>query len=381
MGFRLYQYRLKCLIKNKSNMFWTFLFPIVLSTFFSMAFGNLYNAELFATIPIAVVQTKEYTENADFQKALKETKGGDTDSGTMFKVTECTKEEARQLLDDSKVDGYIEMGEATTLYVKKSGLNQTIIKIFLDSYSQITNTVTHIAASNPAAVAAVIEDVSNPVDYLVNAQITDKKPDLTLNYYYALLAMTCLYGCFWGVTEITLIQADLSVKGARINIAPVHKLKLLMCNLAAAYTIHMAGVMILMAYFIQVLKLNFSDNLGYVLLTCFLGSLLGVTFGAMIGAMTKKDEGFKSAVLSGVVMTGCFLAGLMMVQMKYIIAMKAPFMKYVNPAHIITDAFYSLYYYDTFGRFYMNVALMLGYTGLFSLITYLIIRRRQYASL
>ena len=46
-----------------------------------------------------------------------------------------------------------------------------------------------------------------------------------------------------------------------------------------------------------------------------------------------------------------FLAGLMFVDMKYIIAVKAPFLSYINPAALISDAFYSLYLFDSHSRF------------------------------
>ena len=40
-----FKYILKALFKNKMLIFWTFAFPIILGTFFNMAFSNIENSE------------------------------------------------------------------------------------------------------------------------------------------------------------------------------------------------------------------------------------------------------------------------------------------------------------------------------------------------
>lgn len=382
MILRLYIYRIKCLLKDKSNLFWTFIFPIVLATFFNMAFSNIYSAEEFQSIPIGLIDNKKDEKYQDFYEVVvNASMSKENLDNKLFEVTVCDEKEAGKLLQDNKIKGYIILGSEIQLFVKNSGLSETIIKTFLDTYTQITKTVTTLISNNPMAMEQIMNDVNETLNYVKSKEDSINPPDLTLNYYYALLAMACLYGCFWGLREITLIQANLSTKGARINVAPIHKMKLLICNLFAAFTIHFFGVALLLVYLILGLGINFKDNFGYVILTSVVGSILGVTFGAMVSAVVKKEEEVKYAIISGVVMLGCFLSGLMMVQMKYIVATKAPIVQYINPAHLITDAFYSLYYYDTLERFTLNIVLMVGYCILFSTITFLITRRRAYASI
>jgi ABC-2 type transport system permease protein len=67
--------------------------------------------------------------------------------------------------------------------------------------------------------------------------------------------------------------------------------------------------------------------------------------------------------------------------MKYLIAEKAPIIGYINPPSLITDIFYSLYYYDEYTRIYINLCILIVLTIIFGGITYLKIRRRQYASI
>jgi ABC-2 type transport system permease protein len=59
--------RLKCLIRDKESVFWTLFFPILLATFFNLAFSNLTKQEDFNTINIAVINNEAYQNNESFK--------------------------------------------------------------------------------------------------------------------------------------------------------------------------------------------------------------------------------------------------------------------------------------------------------------------------
>ena len=52
--------RLKMLLRTKATIFWTLVFPIILATFFNLAFGNLAEEEKFEPFNIAVIQNENY---------------------------------------------------------------------------------------------------------------------------------------------------------------------------------------------------------------------------------------------------------------------------------------------------------------------------------
>jgi ABC-2 type transport system permease protein len=58
-----------------------------------------------------------------------------------------------------------------------------------------------------------------------------------------------------------------------------------------------------------------------------------------------------------------------------------PPLAFINPARWMTDAFYALYYFDTYGRFIESVVGMVIFTTVFAGLTYFVIRRRKYVSL
>ena len=65
-----FKYTLKTLFKNKILIFWTFAFPLIMATFFNMAFKNITNSEKLDIIDIAVVNNEEYQNNEIYRNTL-----------------------------------------------------------------------------------------------------------------------------------------------------------------------------------------------------------------------------------------------------------------------------------------------------------------------
>ncbi len=370
-----YRYRLKCIFKDRQLIFWTFLFPILLATLFNLAFSNLSSADNFVKVNVAVVQNAELDQNPAFTQALE---GADD----LFVVQNTTQEEADKLLKDNQIDGYIVFDSALNLVVNQSGLSQTIIREFLDDFKQSSATIITIITENPSALEnGVLAGVSSRTEYLTAVSASQSNPDPVVNYFYALIAMTCLYGGFLGVKEVVAIQADLSAIGARINLAPTNKLMVFLSSILAATTVQLLELLMLLFFLIEVLGISFGNQLGYIVLTCVVGSLTGVTFGSCIAAIIKKSEGLKIGILIGSTMTMSFLAGMMSADMKYLIMINFPILGYLNPINLITDCFYALYYYNSHTQFFTDILLLCGFIIAFSSVTYFVLRRQKYASL
>ncbi|MGI6119536.1 MAG: ABC transporter permease [Desulfosporosinus sp.] len=378
MFAHIFIYRLKCLFRDRETIFWTALFPLLLATFFYVAFSNLNSGETFQAIKIAVVDDKQYQKNHHFKSLLNEVSKGDN---RLFNLTIASKDQADQLLKTNSIAGYLIVESPIKLVVNKSGLNQNIIKSFIDNYEQTTAAVTSILTEDATKQQELIDNLGKREKYVKEVSGTSAEPNSILNYYYALIAMACFYGSLLGSREVTDIQADISPTAARINMGPVHKLKTFIYSSSASLLIHFAGLLVLLAYLYFALKVNFGSKTGYVLLTSFVGSVAGISFGTFISAIVKKSEGIKIAILIGSTMLCSFLAGMMYPSMKYIVAQKMPILSYLNPVNLLTDAFYCLYYFDTFSRYALNMGALFCFIIVFCSGTYFIIRRRRYASL
>lgn len=381
MFFHNYKYRIKCIVRDKQMMFWTLIFPIILATLFNLAFTNLSSAEDFSTINIAIVKDLKYNDYKEFIDTINLVSDGKNDDD-LFKVENTTKDKAQELLDDNNIEGYIFFDEDINVVVKKSGMNQTIIKSFVDEYKQTISTVTTIIEKNQDAVSQIdMNNLLERTNYIKEVAISNTSPDITVNYFYTLIAMACLYGGFFGLKEVAYIQGNQSYQGARISVAPVHKLKVAMASMAAATTVQLFDIGLLIAYICLVLKISFANQLGYIILACIMGVITGVTYGTCLGVILKKKEGIKIGILICSTMTMSYLAGMMYDKMKYIVNSNMPLLNYINPINLIADSFYSLYYYDTTTKYFINIGILCGLSILFSVITYLVLRRQKYASL
>ena len=110
-------------------------------------------------------------------------------------------------------------------------------------------------------------------------------------------------------------------------------------------------------------------------------TLLGITFGAFVTALVRGSQGLKEGVVLAVSLAGASLAGMNVAELKYIVETYAPWLALINPAHHITDAFYALYYFDTYDRFVASAVGLVVFTVLFACGTYYVVRRRAYVSL
>jgi ABC-2 type transport system permease protein len=285
------------------------------------------------------------------------------------------------LLDNNDIQAYIAGGEDPVLFVKQNGINETIMKTFLDNYRQTEYSVQTIMEKNPDALnQGLIADVMK-YDSYVNEKKDPNKPDALLIYFYALLAYTCIFAANRGLEEVINIQADQSKQGARVNVSPISKMKLFLCNLLASFTVHCGSLILLFVYMYYGIKVNFGDNIVFTFITCLVGSLTGLALGATVGVWVKKKAEVKEAILTMVVLGGGFLSGMMVADMKYLIQEKVPLLSYINPVNLVSDSLYSLYYYDTYDRFLLDMIILCVMTVLLGLLSYLGIRRKNYASI
>ena len=103
--------------------------------------------------------------------------------------------------------------------VANPGLSPSIIKVFADEYLQTAANWRSVMVLDPQIDTAALQRTASR-EWLANRPLSSANPDTTLVYFYALIAMTCLYGGFWGMKEIMQVQADQSTQAARVVISP-----------------------------------------------------------------------------------------------------------------------------------------------------------------
>lgn len=376
MFLHLFKNRLKILLRDRELMFWTLIFPFILGTLFFMAFSKLGTSNQYQDIHIAIIDNENYQQDTYLKTTLEAVSQG---ADKLFSVESLEETQAKEKLAKKEITGYMIDGK---LVVNQEGIKETIVKTFLDQYQQRKSTIETIINMNQGQISPeLIASLTKDTNYITSTTYGRESPDSTVNYFYTLIAMTCLYGGFWGVKEIRDIQANQSSRAVRINLAPVHKLKTILYNLSATFCINIVSILLLLAYLTLGLKIDFGTQFLLVLLVCLIGCMNGIAIGMCIGTVCKKGEGTKTGILLTTTMTGAFLSGMMYHEMKYIINTNIPIVGYLNPSNLITDSLYALYYYDTYTKFLLNMSILGGITLLLLGISYYTIRRQKYESL
>lgn len=369
--------RLLCLFRDRVVIFWALIFPIILSTFYSLAFKNIAAGNVFGTINIAVVDNEDL--DANLYKTMEEVEI--SENKKMFNAQKVSKDEAFKLLEDKKVTGIVEVNEGkVSLTVNNSGLYQTIAKAFLDEYLQTTAAVTNLIDISSKNPQVIIDDIMNSKDY-VTYKTDNKVANAILVMYFSVIGMALIYGGFWGTENIINLQANLSTKGIRVAISPVNRFKMILIYTLAAFIVHFMIILIFLAYLNFALGVDFGDKLIYVLIVSALGSLTGITYGLFIAiALKKVSKGVKIMVTTFTGIIGGFFSGMMMVDMKYIFQTKVPVLNYINPVGVITDALHTINYFGVTSRYFLNIGILAIMVIAFTVGTFLFYRRDSYES-
>lgn len=364
-------------LRVKDVLVWLIIFPIVLGTFFKIVFTDLWDkTEVFDTVPVAVVET---SEDKIFHSVIDEIESSDS---PLLKVTYTDKDKAMKLLEDKKITGiiFIENGEKSLTVASESGTNETIVKSFLEQYMVQEKIITDTVKNDPAKLNEVISVLGDSSSYVENIPLTEGDPDPYTAYFYNLIAMVGLFGSITGLHIVINNQANLSPIGARRNCSPTPKLVSIIAALIGSFIVQAICVIISVSYIAFILKVDFGARLPLVYVSGIIGGITGVSMGFFVGSFGNMSEGIKVGISMAFSMICCFLSGLMVGNMKAILAEKAPWVNEINPAALISDSFYCLDVYSDYDRYIRKSVTLLIICAAFILTGSLLTRRKKYAS-
>ena len=418
-------FNLKVLVSNRSLVFWTLAFPILLGILFKVALGDIVNKEAFDTVPVAVVNSQVYKDSA-FKIAFDElTKTGDSSvTGSdkpLLRVTEVSDlDVGKKQLQNEKVDGIVEITGTPSegmvkdtqakLTITTNGLNQTILKIILDEITQRVDMIstltereitTQLAASMPRPanptlnpvgsppvapafnteqIAKSVQDQLSPSGFILQDR-SPKSMDLLMAEFFSLVAMAALYGGMFSLTIMNNAQPPLGVIGRRIAVSPTSKAKLIISGIITSYLVELIGLLALLALCHFLFQVDFGANWGLTVLLASVGALAGLSFGAAISTLVPGGENAKIGVLIAVTMLGAMLAGMMGGAMRYAVDFRFPMVNKFNPVALITDGYYNLFFHPGYDGYWQDIVILLVISAVLLGASVIVLRRQRYDSL
>lgn len=384
-----FKYSLKVLFRNKALIFWTYIFPLILALLFNLAFKDIESNEVLKTIDIAVVNSESFENDTIAKNILKELSN---EENKIFNIKYTDLEKSKELLENKEISGYIIYDNDIKIVINNNGINETILKYTLDEIQNTKNMVNIMLTSsitkeiNNGNININYNEIYNNIMNKISNtniklnDISNKNLSYTMIEYYTLIAMAALYGSMLSMYITNYNDARMCPVGKRKNVSPTNKMTLIVSGLLSSYIVQLIGMFILFMFMIFILKIEFI-KLGKVIFLSLLSSLAGLSLGVFVSSVFKAKENTKTGIIITITMICCYLSGMMGITMKYIIDTNIPIINKINPANMITDALYSLYYYEDNIRYSFNIISLIIFSTIMILISYLKLRREKYDSI
>lgn len=381
MFFHVLRYRMLAYIRDRETVFWSLLFPLILTSVLSLVMSGLTNEEIvIAPAKAAVVQTDHYAAQTPLQEAIRAL---NADQEAPFEFTlVATPEEAKEQLIQGDIDGYFipQDDYALDLHVTKSGMWQTMLEEFQITYSSNARMIVNIMETNP------IKGMSLLLSGLPESRLQFEKIDPDQNVtnpwgsmYFAQIALIALYASLQAVTEGSAVDPSIYPVGLRQRMTPQHHLGIVLSSFFAVFFMSLfnVGVYLVFSQFVLGLDFGLTTYPLYAIGISVAGIMCGIALGFLVSAWIPGKRNRHNVAIA-ISMFMVFFAGMMQMHVRQIVRTFIPFIKYINPADMITDGFYALMYYGDKTRALMNIGLLVTFAAVCLVFTFIRIRRTRY---
>lgn len=391
----------KSLARTPSVIVWVLAFPLIMSAIFLFMFSGMRTDGVVDPVPVALVAPADEKDDApagsftQVAEALAEP--GEDQLLDLRRVG--TADEAEVLLSSGEIDGYFELapdgtpaltvGSAYTLASADgaTAVNRTILETVASSYVQSRALLEEVAQRDSAALAdpaAVADALGTQVD-VEQTQITHARPEEIVRYYYALLGMGALMASQAGMLAVAQAQPGVSALGARRAVSGTSRLRQLAGCVLGAWAVSTVALTLAFAFLRLVVGVDFGGREGLALVSVAVCALLATALGACVGALPlSAGISARSGILTALTCVLSLFAGLYgtaAMELADNLAHTLPWTSWVNPAKLVCDTFYALYYYTSLAPFAARLAACVAGALALLAVAGAIFRRQSYEHL
>ena len=391
----------KSLGRTPSVIVWVLAFPLIMSAIFLFMFSGMRTDGVVDPVPVALVTPageKDGAPAGSFEQVVDAL--AEPGEGQLLDLRRVeTAAEAADLLAAGEVDGYFELaddgapaltvGSAYTLASADgaSAVNRTILESVASSYVQSRALLEEVARRDPAALAdpAAVADALGIQVAVEQVQITHARPEEIVRYYYALLGMGALMASQAGMLAVAYAQPGVSALGARRAVSGTSRLRQLAGCVLGAWAVSTVALTLAFAFLRLVVGVDFGGREGLALVSVAVCALLATALGACVGALPiPAGISARSGILTALTCVLSLFAGLYgtaAMELADNLAHTLPWTSWVNPAKLVCDTFYALYYYTSLAPFAARLAACVAGALALLAVAGAIFRRQSYEHL
>lgn len=403
------KYTLADLFRLPGIIVWSLAFPIILMCMFSMMFGPLDDMSNFNPIRIVVVDevVDEVDSNGDIDSQIASdhafadlVEAVSTGDDRLFDVQNvASAQEAEKLVLDSRdtddafvgyvqlVDGNPEVHIADDLSANE--MDYTEVSIFttvMDEYIAKKHLLENIITDNPAALSnqQMLLSVQETLSATKSVDVTRNQPKESVRYYFALLGMAELFGGNVSLMAFQRMRPNISALGARRSVGGLSHGKAVAGTLIACWIMNFTCLTI--AYLVMrfMIGIDFGGRDLSCLAVTAAASVTALSIGCAISAIPNIPENAKSGILTLIACFGALFAGLYgqpTMELADMVDVNAPWAAWINPASQISQAFYSVMYYDSLTPMLIHIGILLIMSVVLFALSVGSLRRQRYASI
>ncbi|UTC75263.1 ABC transporter permease [Treponema sp. OMZ 792] len=298
------------MLHSLDGMFWTLIYPILLSSLFFAVFSAVDNYDR-GKIEIGIEKNNPIYMPLQFTG--------------MFNATIIDESDANEMLRTKKIKAFVESDQS--LRLSEDGLSQTITKTVIDQIKQIK------------ALDIPINSLEHGKNYI---ESKNEKMSLTIILFYSLLAMVSIYTMFGSLDIAVKIQGNISKLGARICTTPIKRFYSYLAGIVFYIIFNLTANLIYISFVLFVLKIPFITDFRLTLLLLVYANVFGAVVGLFIGSMSIGDVQSKSMVCVFTSLFLAFLSGLMGPEVKVSLENAIPILGTLNPIAIFTTNLYNI---------------------------------------
>lgn len=360
---------LRSLVRDRALLVWPLAFPILMTCVFMAMFSGMSDAYSMVGSRLGVVNDVQYQASVGLDQTLQAV----SDASSSDHICDLTYYDSAEAADAAvqagNVDEYLVVTEGTPqLHVSQDSLNAngrlptSVLLEVLNAYVHLRNSIVGVAAQRPDLLmsGAALQAFRANAVHTVQLQATKAAPDSTVRYYYALLAMAAGMGTMVAMKSVRKLLPTAGAVGARYSMGAVARWRVLVGTFLATWLCQFACMMVAMAFMWGVAGVPFGAEAGFVVLAVALCTLTGCAAGAFLGTIARLRDA--DGVVTGITCLLSLFTGLYGPPSQSLadwVAASAPALAQVNPLWQMTNCFYALLYYDTYGTFFASCAALL----------------------
>lgn len=375
------------LVREKTLLWWAFLFPVVMCLLFMGMFSHLDAGYAEATTRLAVVEDANYQGAYGLPETIEAISSPDAGPKVADVTAYDTEDAALAATNAGDVDAYLMVdGDGMPQLHVAARLNgelqPAVLEAVLDSYLHTRNEIAALLERDPQALedASTVAAFRSDAVRTVRLQATKAAPDGKVRYYFALLGMVAGMGMMLSSQALRRVLPRCSEVGARVAVAGTPRWRILAATILGSWLCEFAVMLAVVAFMRLVCGVDFGSNAPLVMLAVLMSTLTACALGSLIGTFAGLTGGgtpLVSAVSCGLsFFTGLYGAASQQVSDGLEAGM--PLLAHANPLWQMTHCFFSLLYYDTLAPFWWSCLMLVTMALAFFCLAALNMRRASH---